>query len=288
MKHETAELDDESRKTLPGQFVKLSDGFVHYELGGPAEGDAVVLVHGFSSPLLVWDWTFEALVKEGFRTLRYDLYGRGYSDRPRTRYNFDLFDRQLFELVNKLGLAEKKLSLVGLSMGGGICVLFADRHPELVRKISLVDPIGFPAGNKLQSLLKVPVVNRLITKLFVRHERLIKSQKGDFYDFDGLDEYLVKYREPLRYKGWLQAVRSTVLNTPFTDLREIYEKLGKRGLPMQLFWGERDRTIPFVTSQKFLAAVPSIEFHPVKESGHMPQYTHPGEVNPFLLEFLRS
>jgi len=32
---ETKTLDDNIRRGLPGQFIKLSDGYVHYELSGP-------------------------------------------------------------------------------------------------------------------------------------------------------------------------------------------------------------------------------------------------------------
>jgi len=58
---EKTTLDDEIRAALPGQFVELSDGVVHYELAGPENGPTVVLVHGFSVPYYVWDPTFDAL-----------------------------------------------------------------------------------------------------------------------------------------------------------------------------------------------------------------------------------
>ena len=131
------------------------------------------------------------------------------------------------------------------------------------------------------------MLNRLLMK-FIGHKSLIESQKADFYQYDRLDEYLEKYEEQMVYNGFLQAIRSTALNTPFTNLEETYERLEQRKVPMQLFWGEKDQTIPFNTSQKVLATVPSIEFHPIKNCGHMPQYTHPGEVNPLLFKFLRD
>ena len=93
---ETEELNEATRASAPGSFVQLSDGCTHYELGnsllpaGAPFGDnkgkgvraPVVLVHGFSVPYFIWDPTFEFLTKSGFRVLRYDLFGRGYSDRP--------------------------------------------------------------------------------------------------------------------------------------------------------------------------------------------------------------
>jgi alpha-beta hydrolase superfamily lysophospholipase len=96
---ERLEMDDQARQLAPGAFVQLTRGRVHYELAGPEDGRLVVLVHGFSVPSFVWDPTFEALVSRGFRVLRYDLYGRGFSDRPDTAYDRALYVEQLRELL---------------------------------------------------------------------------------------------------------------------------------------------------------------------------------------------
>src|SRR5579862_6348425 len=85
-------LDDAARKAAGGSYVKLSDGITHYELSGPDTGRLVVLVHGNSVPYYIWDSTTVALRAAGFRVLRYDMYGRGTSDRPNTTYNADLLD----------------------------------------------------------------------------------------------------------------------------------------------------------------------------------------------------
>jgi pimeloyl-ACP methyl ester carboxylesterase len=36
-------------------YVETSAGMTHYELSGPPEGAPVVLVHGVSGPMTVWD-----------------------------------------------------------------------------------------------------------------------------------------------------------------------------------------------------------------------------------------
>ncbi|MGB8981793.1 MAG: alpha/beta hydrolase, partial [Anaerolineales bacterium] len=92
---ETRELNEITRREAGGSFIQLSDGFTHYELSNPHAEETVVLVHGFSCPYFVYDLTFEFLTQSGFRVLRYDLLGRGFSDRPETVYNIDLFVRQL-------------------------------------------------------------------------------------------------------------------------------------------------------------------------------------------------
>lgn len=283
MEYETLELNYEARKILPGEFIQLSKGHVHYEFAG--EGDTVILVHGFSSPLFIWDPTFDFLVKEGFRVLRYDLYGRGYSERPKIKYSMEVFVEQLVELTKQLNLDD--FSLVGLSMGGGVCVVFADKYP--VKKVSLIYPIGFSLGrNILLSIMKIPLLNSLMLKLYLSHSRILEMQKEDFWKYNKIEDYLEKYADQMKYKGFLRAIRSTALHTPFTNLKETYERLGKKNIPMQLFWGENDQTIPYSTSKLVCEAVPDIEFHTINNSGHIPHFTHPNEVNPLLVNFLRG
>lgn len=87
-------LTTAERKNIDGKFIKLSQGITHYQLEGPENGEVVILVHGFSVPYYIWDGTYEFLVKNGYKVLRYDMYGRGYSDRPVTVYNKNLYNTQ--------------------------------------------------------------------------------------------------------------------------------------------------------------------------------------------------
>jgi len=142
-KSESRPLDDAARAEAPGQFVQLSDGMTHYELAGPEDGPPVTLVHGFSTPAFIWDPAFAALADAGYRVLRYDLFGRGYSDRPDVTYDDALFDRQLAELLDALDFP-RPMALAGLSMGGAIVARFTQKRPDQVKSLLLLDPAGLP------------------------------------------------------------------------------------------------------------------------------------------------
>ena len=131
---EREEITDSVRQAASGRFAHLSDGFTHYEIAGVGSSRTVVLIHGFSVPYYLWDKTFDPLARAGFCVLRYDLYGRGLSDRPNEHYNADLYDRQLSELLTSLRV-QTPVDLVGASMGGLIAVTFAARHPGKVRTL---------------------------------------------------------------------------------------------------------------------------------------------------------
>ena len=78
---ESLTLDYTARRTHKGSFIELTDGYTRYELEGDGD-DCFVLVHGFSSPYFIYDNLYESLLARGYQVLRYDLIGRGLSDRP--------------------------------------------------------------------------------------------------------------------------------------------------------------------------------------------------------------
>ncbi len=282
---ETKELNDDTRATATGSFALLSDGYTHYELSGLESALTVVLAHGFSVPYFIWDPTFDFLTTSGFRVLRYDLFGRGYSDRPRARYNIDFFCKQLREILDTLGF--EKVSLAGLSMGGPITATFTARFPERVERLVLVDPAGARPVT-LSRMLKAattPGFGELALGLFGRGQ-MVKGLESDFYDPAHVKAFVKKYMVQLKYKGFMRAILSTMRSGMLGDFSPTYRKIGELGIPTLLFWGKDDRTVPFEHNADLRAAIPQAEFHAIDNCGHIPHYEKPDEVNPILLEFL--
>jgi pimeloyl-ACP methyl ester carboxylesterase len=181
MRDETKELNAETRKSVNGAFIQLPNGITHYELGGNESGEVVVLVHGFSVPYFIYDPTFEFLTQSGFRVLRYDLFGRGFSDRPHADYKLDLFVNQLADLLDALRFTQP-VNLIGLSMGGLIASAFTVRHPERVNKLVLIDPAGVKsiALTPMLKAAKIPFVAEAVLGL-VGGEALVQSNARDFH-----------------------------------------------------------------------------------------------------------
>jgi pimeloyl-ACP methyl ester carboxylesterase len=263
----------------------LTDGTVHYEIAGPSTGQVIVLVHGFSVPYYIWDPTFKALVKAGFQALRYDLYGRGYSDRPDTIYDKDLFDRQLEELLSVLEIKEL-VDVVGLSMGGAISAEFVARHPRIVRRLCLIDPVGLPMKQSFTTrLVKLPMIGEWVMSL-LGDKVLLAGQENDFQEAEELAEYLQRYREQMQYVGFKRALLSTIRSGIVTGATEAYERVGRLEHSVMLIWGREDMDAPFELNEKIRKLIPQIEFQPIDEAGHLPHYERPEVVNPLLVEFL--
>ena len=282
---ETKELDETARQQADSSFVTLADGITHYELGGPEDGQPVVLVHGFSTPYFIFDNTFEFLVNSGFRVLRYDLMGRGYSDRPRVDYNIQLFVRQLKDLIDALQLGNA--SLIGLSMGGAITAAFISEYPEYVSKQVLIDP----AGAKRVSIpwileaLKLPIFGELAFGLF-GSVSMIKNIAADLFAPEAVKHFQSQYKIQMQYKGFKRAILSTMRNGMLDSFYETYARVGALQKSTLLFWGMKDATVPFENSKIIMKAIPHTEFHAIEKCGHIPHYEKPEIVNPILLEFL--
>ena len=80
-----------ARTVARGDFADLSQGRTCYRWTGPLRGPVAVCVHGLTTPSQVWDSIAEGLAAQGFRVLTYDLYGRGFSDRPPGRQDAGFF-----------------------------------------------------------------------------------------------------------------------------------------------------------------------------------------------------
>jgi pimeloyl-ACP methyl ester carboxylesterase len=279
-------LDDAVRAGAPGQFARLPDGWTHYELAGPADAQTVVLVHGFSTPYYIWDPTFTALVEAGFRVLRYDLFGRGWSDRPDVTYNADLFDRQLLGLLDALGM-RAPMDVAGISMGGPITIHFADRHPERARRLVLVDPAGFPLKTPLAAgLIRAPWLGEFLMDRFAEMA-LVKGLSKDMKYPERFPQYTEQYRAQMQYAGFRRALLGTMRSGMLEGAAGAYRRVGAQGKPTLLIWGREDQVVLFATSEKVLAAIPHAEFHAIEDAGHVPHLERPDVVNPILLEFLR-
>jgi pimeloyl-ACP methyl ester carboxylesterase len=281
---ERFDLDDRVRASAPGQFVRLTNGYTHYDLGGPPDGRLVVLVAGFSVPYYIWDPTFEGLTKAGLRVLRYDYYGRGYSDRPDVPYNDDFYVRQLQELLDARHISTP-VDLVGLSMGAAVVTSFADRYPDRVRSLTYVDP-SFRTGWPTSWLEGRPALWEFVTAL--TDERLwAGSQLEDFQHPERFQDWPDRYRVQMQYRGFRRARLSEIVSNARADQMDQLQRVAAHPRRVLIVWGKQDRSVPFEDSENLLEVMPRATFVPVEDAGHLPQLEQPEVVNAALIAFLR-
>ncbi len=275
-------LDEAARKQAPGAFVQLSHGMVHYRAEGPEDGPPVLLVHGFSVPSYAFDATRAALAGAGFRAISFDLYGRGWSDRPDQTYDRALFAGQLGELMDALHI--QKASLVGLSMGGAVVGRFAATHPDRVNRVVLIAPFNQPRDI---SVMAWPGVGEWLNRSWFLPD-LADSQTEDFPHPENIPGWSDRFVPQMRYQGFGNAILSTIRNTTTQSSIPDFEAIGRSKIPVELVWGDRDKTVPYAEHAIVQRAIPQARFVSLKGLGHMTVVEDPAATNPHLVSFLRE
>ena len=273
---ETKEITYAVRGHTPGSFETLTMGLTHYELGGPDTGKVVILINGFSVPYYIWDGTFEYLVEHGFRVLRYDLFGRGFSDRPDVLYNKKLYLDQIKEMIEQLHL-QKPVSLVGVSFGGTLATDFTGDYPEMVNKVVLIDP-GYT-----RSVPKLPQFISHIKETLTANDRA-NGQMNDFIYPELHPDWVKQYLPQMEYIGFRRALVSTNYNYHYNG-RESNTILNSKHKPVLLIWGREDSTVPFKYNDS-IRSVLKTQFLPVEDAAHLPHLEKPEIVNPAIVTFV--
>ena len=65
------------------------------------------------------------------------------------------------------------------------------------------------------------------------------------------DKFLPLFQDQLRFKGFNESLLSTIRNFNLFDVRDMYENLSKKEIPMLALWGKKDGIVPFSGSDEY-------------------------------------
>ena len=149
-----------------GHLVPTNSGGVFVQEKGPADGVAVVLIHGSVAWSEFWRRTIDTLAAAGFRVIALDIPPFGFSERPGGYTRRDQAAR-----VNDV-LRQMRIGaaiIVGHSFGAGAATEFVMRYPERARGLVLVDAaLGLTAPpSDPPSLLRPKWVREILVSLTI-------------------------------------------------------------------------------------------------------------------------
>lgn len=268
------------------------DGPVHYvDYGGPGSGPTLLLVHGLGGSLLNWAAIAPTLAQT-CQVLALDLVGFGrtqpFGRSPRIRDNRDLLARFVDEVIGH------PVIVVGNSMGGLLSMLLADRRPDLVSGLVLVDPavpVGptarpDPAVSLMFGAYAVPAVARV----FMSRRRSLMSAEAQAMavlrlccvdtkrvPLQVLQQHLQLAHEREGYSNvdaeLVVAGRSLVF--VLARRRWLYALMGRISVPVLLIHGSKDRLVPIAAARSVAQSNPWWRFEVAEDVGHVPQLEAP-------------
>jgi pimeloyl-ACP methyl ester carboxylesterase len=254
------------------------------------DGVPILFVHGNPSTHTLWRPLTERL-SDSFTVLAVDLPGFGASGSPLHAGGFRLgqMAASLAQCCQEHGLDQ--FHLVGHSFGAAVSATLATLAPEKVLSLALITPLG----------LRTPPVGRLAGFGWLRRAagavwpRLPVRVKGMVAKGGARLSYGAAYH-PRRGAEIAQEAqrhdlpRSMSLLMLEADLQEYRTTLCQlqqlQPIPLLLIGAGRDRIVPFRQFQQVAALLPRAHRHIFPDSGHVPMWQYPAEVERLIREQL--
>jgi len=114
-----------------------------------AKRNTYVLVHGAWQAPYVWDAVQSELIKKGHKVIVVELPGHGSDQTPTHTLSLDVYRDKVIEAVSK---ADRKVILVGHSMGGMVITHMAEKIPTKISKLVYIGAFLPASGQALTDL----------------------------------------------------------------------------------------------------------------------------------------
>jgi pimeloyl-ACP methyl ester carboxylesterase len=257
-------------------YADVNGQRLYYEDTG-GDGPAVVLSHGFLMDHEMFAPQVTALAPE-YRVVTWDQ--RGFGDTEFDGKPFTYWDsaRDCLGLLDHLGI--ERAVLGGMSQGGYLSLRAALLAPERVRALVLIDTQA-----QLEDAEKLPVYQGML-------EAWAQGPGDELVEI--VANLLLA--DPALSRRWIakwQARPPELIVEPSRCLLEreddVSGRLAEIACPAVLFHGTDDMAITMASAEHLAAGLPGCDgVVRVHGAAHASNLTHPEQVNPTLLAFLRK
>ena len=234
------------------------------------QGQPLLLLHGFDSSFLEYR-RLAALLCSRFQLFIPDLFGFGFSPRPRTaHYGREPVLLHLESVLQRIP-GNRPIGVVGASMGGAVAVEIARRQPDRINTLLLLAPAGLTG----RPMPVPPPLDRLgawfLSRPGVRRGLCRQAFADPDSDVGPAEEQIASLH--LQCPGWSEALAAFARNGGFSGSGHPLPQQ-----PMHVLWGNNDRILRAGQKQ----ALSALLEHPVEAldaCGHLPHIDRPQDVS---------
>lgn len=252
-------------KRFETTFIQLGNFKTHYLKKGT--GDPILLIHGGGTWMYSWRNVIDSLSKT-YTVFACDMPGHGYTTQQiEPDYNLDDFAVFIDTFINHFQL--DKVTLIGNSWGGGWALYYAEKFPQKVNKLILIDPSGLDVKDVFEwEILKYPIlgeiVSRMVTKKAVKdaYEKVYVNQS--FIDTELIEQTYI----PLKFR---QNRRASYKIKRHCDWKVTEQRMSEINLPTKIIWGEKDNYLNVKYAKIYSSKIKNSDLTILSNCGHTPQ-----------------
>ena len=233
------------------QTAALSAGVTAYQAYGPKDAPPVIIVHGGTLGSVAYQGYVPPLVKDGWRVIIYDQYGRGFSDRPPAPLGIDMLSTQLLELLDHLNIDQAHL--FGVSMGGAVIARFGATHDARVRSLAYQVPvIGGVAVTPALIATRLPIIGKLLARL-VGVPAIMARGESFGTESEEARRVVAHFKGQFKVKGTERMMRDMLIGDALGDRMADHRKIGASGMKAQFVYATDDPEIAAAQVEAALA-----------------------------------
>ena len=233
-------------------------------IGG--KGSPIILLHGFDSSFLEFRRIYPSLT-ENFQVIVPDLLGFGFTPRYAVKqYSPSKIISHLVDIIKALKI-NKKIKILGASMGGSVAIQLANEIPDCIDKIMLLSPAGlfgepknitFPLNHIGALFLGLPKVRKSICRqAFAFPDR----------DVGPMEEQIASIH--IGSIGWRHSLASFAKSGGFSGTFKYVQNH-----PIKTLCGENDRILGKKEINK-IKKIEELNYVVLQNCGHLPHIDLP-------------
>jgi pimeloyl-ACP methyl ester carboxylesterase len=271
--------------TVPGGRIMALQGHdLQVVEGGPRGGSPIVLIHCFTCAIDWWDGMRPAL-ERNHRVIAIDLLGFDGSEKPDSGYSIEDQADLVAEALARLGVRDA--TVVGHSLGGTVIVALAERSPNLVDRLVIVDQApdndnyeenGLPFTAKLTFLPVIgPALWRVVPDFEIKDGLSAAFAPG----YDVPDAFVDDFRRQT-YTSYDEAAQA---EDDFVSEEPLDSRLRGSGIPLLAIFGADEQIYDPRKALAAYGALPGAETALVQGAGHSPNVEKPARTAALVLAF---
>lgn len=216
------------------EFLTFDNYNVHYLKKGT--GSPILLIHGGGTWMYSWRNIIDSL-SLNHTVYACDMPGHGYTIATKEpKYNLDDFANFIDSFLTHFNI--DKVSIIGNSWGGGWALYYAEKFPNKVDKLILIDASGLDVKDVFEwEILKYPLLGELVSRMVTKNA-VKKGYEKVYVNKALIDSSLIN--ETYSRLKVRQNRRATYKIKRHCKWTVTENKMSEINIPTKIIWGDKD------------------------------------------------